>query len=116
VLTGGKKMQGQFFEPTVISSQRQHAVRHEETLAPSPRCSASRPEQEAIAAANNTIFGLASYFYSRDVGRIFRVSEALEYGMVGINVGSWPRARTVAASAVGPGPRGLQPRHGRLSE
>ena len=44
-------------------------------------------EQEAIAAANNTEFGLASYFYSRDVGRIFRVSEALEYGMVGINVG-----------------------------
>ena len=44
-------------------------------------------EQEAIDAANNTEFGLASYFYSRDVGRIFRVSEALEYGMVGINTG-----------------------------
>ena len=44
-------------------------------------------EQEAIDAANHTEFGLASYFYSRDVGRIFRVAEALEYGMVGINAG-----------------------------
>ena len=44
-------------------------------------------EQQAIDAANDTEFGLASYFYSRDMGRIFRVSEALEYGMVGINVG-----------------------------
>ncbi|HWS78226.1 MAG TPA: aldehyde dehydrogenase family protein, partial [Thermomonas sp.] len=44
-------------------------------------------EQEAVEAANATEFGLASYFYSRDVGRIFRVAEALEYGMVGINVG-----------------------------
>jgi hypothetical protein len=46
-----------------------------------------KTELEAVDAANNTEFGLASYFYSRDVGRIFRVSEALEYGMVGINVG-----------------------------
>ena len=46
-----------------------------------------RTEQEAIDAANATEYGLASYFYSRDVGRIFRVAEALEYGMVGINVG-----------------------------
>ena len=45
------------------------------------------PEQQAIDAANNTEFGLASYFYSRDIGRIYRVAEALEYGMVGINVG-----------------------------
>ena len=51
------------------------------------RCSASRPRPEAIAPANATEFGLASYFYSRDVGRIFRVGEALEYGMVGINTG-----------------------------
>ena len=53
----------------------------------SRRCSASRPKQEAIDAANDTEFGLASYFYSRDIGRIFRVAEALEYGMVGINTG-----------------------------
>jgi succinate-semialdehyde dehydrogenase/glutarate-semialdehyde dehydrogenase len=46
-----------------------------------------KTEQEVVEMANATIFGLASYFYSRDVGRIFRVSEALEYGMVGINVG-----------------------------
>jgi succinate-semialdehyde dehydrogenase/glutarate-semialdehyde dehydrogenase len=53
----------------------------------SRRCSVSRPSRRPIDAANATEFGLASYFYSRDVGRIFRVSEALEYGMVGINVG-----------------------------
>ena len=46
-----------------------------------------KTEQEAIDPANNTEFGLASYFYSRDVGRIFRVTEALEYGIVGINTG-----------------------------
>ena len=51
-----------------------------------PQCSGFK-DQEAIDAANNTEFGLASYFYSRDIGRIYRVAEALEYGMVGINVG-----------------------------
>ena len=51
------------------------------------RCSASRPRPRSIALANDTEFGLASYFYSRDIGRIFRVGEALEYGMVGINTG-----------------------------
>ena len=56
-------------------------------LAHSRRSSSSRPNRKAIDAANNTEFGLASYFYSRDMGRIFRVGEALEYGMVGINVG-----------------------------
>ena len=56
-------------------------------MARSLRCSGSKTEQEAIDAANNTEFGLASYFYSRDIGRIYRVGEALEYGMVGCNVG-----------------------------
>ena len=59
----------------------------EETFGPFAPVFRFKTEQEAIAAANNTEFGLASYFYSRDVGRIFRVGEALEYGMVGINVG-----------------------------
>ena len=56
-------------------------------MAPSPPSSASSTEAEAVEAANATEFGLASYFYSRDIGRIFRVGEALEYGMVGINTG-----------------------------
>jgi succinate-semialdehyde dehydrogenase/glutarate-semialdehyde dehydrogenase len=59
----------------------------EETFGPFAPVFRFHQDQEAIDAANNTEFGLASYFYSRDVGRIFRVSEALEYGMVGINVG-----------------------------
>jgi succinate-semialdehyde dehydrogenase/glutarate-semialdehyde dehydrogenase len=88
VLTGGKKMQGQFFEPTVISEANASMLcATEETFGPFAPVFRFETEQEAIDAANNTIFGLASYFYSRDVGRIFRVGEALEYGMVGINVG-----------------------------
>ncbi len=88
VLAGGKKMQGQFFEPTVIANASADMLcAQEETFGPFAPVFRFKTEQEAIDAANNTIFGLASYFYSRDVGRIFRVSEALEYGMVGINVG-----------------------------
>ncbi len=88
VLTGGKKLQGQFFEPTVVANATADmACATEETFGPFAPVFKFKTEQEAIDAANNTIFGLASYFYSRDVGRIFRVSEALEYGMVGINVG-----------------------------
>ena len=88
VLTGGKRLQGQFFEPTVVADATPDMVcATEETFGPFAPIFKFRTEQEAIDAANATIFGLASYFYSRDVGRIFRVSEALEYGMVGINVG-----------------------------
>jgi len=88
VLTGGKRLQGQFFEPTVVADATADMVcATEETFGPFAPIFKFRTEQEVIDAANNTIFGLASYFYSRDVGRIFRVSEALEYGMVGINVG-----------------------------
>ncbi len=88
ILAGGKKMQGQFFEPTVIAEANASMLcATEETFGPFAPVFRFKTEQEAIDAANNTIFGLASYFYSRDVGRIFRVSEALEYGMVGINVG-----------------------------
>jgi succinate-semialdehyde dehydrogenase/glutarate-semialdehyde dehydrogenase len=88
VLVGGKKMQGQFFEPTVIANATANMLcAQEETFGPFAPVFRFKTEQEAVDAANNTIFGLASYFYSRDVGRIFRVSEALEYGMVGINVG-----------------------------
>ena len=88
VTAGGNALQGQFFEPTVLSGATADMLcAREETFGPFAPVFRFTTEQEAIDAANNTEFGLASYFYSRDVGRIFRVSEALEYGMVGINVG-----------------------------
>jgi succinate-semialdehyde dehydrogenase/glutarate-semialdehyde dehydrogenase len=88
VVTGGKKLQGQFFEPTVVSGATSEMLcAREETFGPVAPVFSFKTEQEAVDAANNTEFGLASYFFSRDVGRIFRVSEALEYGMVGINTG-----------------------------
>ena len=88
LLAGGNKLDGQFFEPTLIGNATADMLcAKEETFGPFAPVFKFKTEQEAIAAANNTEFGLASYFYSRDVGRIFRVAEALEYGMVGINVG-----------------------------
>ncbi len=88
VLAGGKRLAGQFFEPTVVADATADMLcAREETFGPFAPVFKFKTEQEAIAAANATEFGLASYFYSRDVGRIFRVAEALEYGMVGINVG-----------------------------
>jgi len=88
VLVGGHKMDGQFFQPTVIADARADMLcAREETFGPFAPVFRFHQDQEAIDAANNTEFGLASYFYSRDIGRIYRVSEALEYGMVGINVG-----------------------------
>ncbi len=88
VETGGNALHGQFFEPTVISgATADMACAREETFGPFAPIFKFDKEQEAVDAANNTEFGLASYFYSRDIGRIYRVAEALEYGMVGINVG-----------------------------
>ena len=88
LLAGGNKLGGLFFEPTVIGNAHAGMLcAKEETFGPFAPVFRFEAEQEAIDAANDTEFGLASYFYSRDVGRIFRVSEALEYGMVGINVG-----------------------------
>jgi succinate-semialdehyde dehydrogenase/glutarate-semialdehyde dehydrogenase len=88
VMVGGHKLDGQFFEPTVIADARADMLcAREETFGPFAPVFRFHNEQEAVDAANNTEFGLASYFYSRDIGRIYRVSEALEYGMVGINVG-----------------------------
>ena len=88
LLVGGKRLAGQFFEPTVVADATADMLcAREETFGPFAPIFKFQTEQEAVDAANNTEFGLASYFYSRDVGRIFRVSEALEYGMVGINVG-----------------------------
>jgi succinate-semialdehyde dehydrogenase/glutarate-semialdehyde dehydrogenase len=92
VVAGGHRLKtmgsGQFFEPTVIANATADMLcAREETFGPFAPVFRFKTEQEAIDAANHTEFGLASYFYSRDVGRIFRVGEALEYGMVGINVG-----------------------------
>lgn len=88
VVAGGASLQGQFFEPTVVADATAHMLcAREETFGPFAPVFRFDTEREAIDAANNTEFGLASYFFSRDVGRIFRVSEALEYGMVGINTG-----------------------------
>jgi succinate-semialdehyde dehydrogenase/glutarate-semialdehyde dehydrogenase len=85
---GGKRMSGQFFEPTVMADATADMLcAKEETFGPFAPVFKFSTEQEAIDAANATEFGLASYFYSRDIGRIYRVGEALEYGMVGVNVG-----------------------------
>ncbi|MEI2414809.1 NAD-dependent succinate-semialdehyde dehydrogenase [Orrella sp. JC864] len=88
VMAGGKALEGQFFEPTVLADAKASMLcAREETFGPLAPVFRFHTEEEAIAAANATEFGLAAYFYSRDVGRIFRVGEALEYGMVGVNVG-----------------------------
>ena len=92
LMVGGKRLQdqasAQFFEPTVVADATADMLcAKEETFGPFAPIFKFETEQEAVDAANNTEFGLASYFYSRDIGRIYRVAEALEYGMVGINVG-----------------------------
>ena len=88
ILVGGNRLPGQFFEPTVVAgATADMLVAHEETFGPLAPIFAFDTEAEVIARANDTEFGLAAYFYSRDIGRIFRVAEALEYGMVGINTG-----------------------------
>jgi len=77
-----------FYEPTVLSDVTSAMlVMQEETFGPVAAVMKFESEDEVIAAANNTEFGLASYFYSRDIGRVWRVAEKLEYGMVGINTG-----------------------------
>jgi succinate-semialdehyde dehydrogenase/glutarate-semialdehyde dehydrogenase len=90
VITGGKRhtLGGNFFQPTILADVPKDAlVFHEETFGPVAPLFRFKTEEEAIRLANDTEFGLASYFYSRDVGRIFRVAEALEYGIIGINEG-----------------------------
>ncbi len=90
VVTGGHrhKLGGNFFEPTVLANVPDTAIIFkEETFGPVAPLFRFKTEAEAIKLANDTEFGLASYFYARDVGRIFRVAEALEYGIIGINEG-----------------------------
>ncbi len=88
VRTGGRRLGGTFFEPTVVTGvQTGMAILEEEIFGPVAPIAAFDTEEEVIRMANSTIYGLAAYFYGRDVGRIFRVAEALEYGMVGVNTG-----------------------------
>jgi succinate-semialdehyde dehydrogenase/glutarate-semialdehyde dehydrogenase len=88
VVTGGKRLKGQFYEPTVISgATAQMLVAREETFGPLAPVFRFKTEQEAIDAANATDLRPGQLLLRRDIGRITRVSEALEYGMVGINTG-----------------------------
>ncbi len=90
VLVGGHRhaLGGRFFEPTVLTDVTpQMAVAREETFGPVAPLFRFKTEAEAIALANDTEFGLAAYFFGRDIARVWRVAEALEYGIVGINSG-----------------------------
>jgi succinate-semialdehyde dehydrogenase/glutarate-semialdehyde dehydrogenase len=79
---------GQFYTPSVLAGITDDmAMSYEETFGPVAGLSRFRTEEEAVAKANDTPYGLSSYFYSRDMGRIWRVSEGLEYGILGINTG-----------------------------
>ena len=88
IVTGGAKIGEHFYTPTVLANATAEMLcSREETFGPVAPVFRFKTEAEAVALANDTEFGLASYFYSRDIGRIFRVGEALEYGMVGVNTG-----------------------------
>lgn len=87
-MTGGKRspLGGTFYEPTLLSHcSDDMALAHEETFGPVAACFRFQTEQEAVYRANNTPFGLAAYFYTKDLSRVFRMSEAVEAGMIGIN-------------------------------
>ena len=88
LVSGGERIGERFYTPTVLADVHADMLcAKEETFGPVAPVFRFETEAEAIALANATEFGLASYFYSRDIGRVFRVGEALEYGMVGINTG-----------------------------
>ncbi|MDO6462108.1 NADP-dependent succinate-semialdehyde dehydrogenase [Granulosicoccaceae sp. 1_MG-2023] len=90
VALGGKRHElgGTFFEPTILTDvTRDMAVAREETFGPLAPLFRFRTDEEAVAMANDTEFGLAAYFYARDLGRVMRVGEQLEYGIVGVNTG-----------------------------
>ncbi len=92
VLVGGAphSLGGLFYQPTVLADVTSDMlVSREETFGPVAPLFRFETEEEVVALANNTEFGLAAYFYSRDVGRIFRVAEALEAGMVSVNTGNF---------------------------
>jgi succinate-semialdehyde dehydrogenase/glutarate-semialdehyde dehydrogenase len=88
LVTGGEPIDGLFYRPTVLTGVGpETAMSCEETFGPVAGIARFESEEEAVRQANDTPYGLAAYFYSRDLGRVWRVSEALEYGIVGINTG-----------------------------
>jgi succinate-semialdehyde dehydrogenase/glutarate-semialdehyde dehydrogenase len=90
IVMGGKRhpLGGTFFQPTILADVTPDMLpAREETFGPVAPLFRFKTEDEAVRMANDTEFGLAAYFYSRDVGRVWRVSRALEYGIVGINEG-----------------------------
>ena len=90
VYLGGKPhdLGGQFYEPTILTGVTQDMkVSQEETFGPMAPLFKFENEDEVITMANDTIFGLAAYFYAKDLSRVYKVAEALEYGIVGINTG-----------------------------
>ena len=90
VMTGGARsdLGGLFYQPTVVANAtRDMAIFREETFGPVAPLFKFETEEDVIEMANDTEFGLASYFYARDLGRVWRVAEALEYGMVAVNEG-----------------------------
>jgi succinate-semialdehyde dehydrogenase/glutarate-semialdehyde dehydrogenase len=90
VVAGGKRhaLGGTFFEPTLLTAVTPDMkIFREETFGPVAPLIPFKSDAEVIELANRTEYGLAAYFYSRDIGRIWRVAEALEYGMVGVNTG-----------------------------
>lgn len=88
LLTGGHSMSGTFFEATILADVTSGMdIMHEEIFGPVAPVTRFDSEQEAILIANDTPYGLAAYFYGRDIGRVFRVAEALDYGMIGVNTG-----------------------------
>jgi succinate-semialdehyde dehydrogenase/glutarate-semialdehyde dehydrogenase len=88
LVLGGESLGGQFWQPSVLTGVTESmAMSCEETFGPVAGIGRFATEEEAVRVANDTPYGLAAYFFSRDVGRVWRVSEALEYGIVGINTG-----------------------------
>jgi succinate-semialdehyde dehydrogenase/glutarate-semialdehyde dehydrogenase len=90
VVTGGRRHErgGTFYTPTVLADvTAEMVVAREETFGPVAPVFRFHTDEEALAAANSVEYGLAAYFYSRDVGRVMRIAEGLEYGMVGVNTG-----------------------------
>ena len=91
ITTGGERLEkdGLWFKPTVLTHMTPDMdIAQQEIFGPVSALFKFETEDQAIALANNTEYGLAAYFYARDIGRVWRVGEALEYGMVGINTGS----------------------------
>jgi succinate-semialdehyde dehydrogenase/glutarate-semialdehyde dehydrogenase len=88
LVTGGSRLDGQFFQPSILTGvTATMAMSCEETFGPVAGIARFETEDEAIRVANDTPYGLAAYFFTRDVGRVWRVGEALEYGILGVNTG-----------------------------